>query len=246
MADFVASINPDLPLPLYHQLKNLIMQHIETGEWRPNQAIPTEIELMNRYGVSRTTVREAVSSLVQEGYLVKKQGKGTFVREPRVQERLGKLTGFAEEMTQNGYDPSARLIGVFTDLSEDEDFANLELPEGDAWVKIERLRLASGEPIAVERSYWPKGIADILVQQDLETVAYYSVLEEKGIYLRYAEEDISAVNADTTDAMALKIKLGSSLIEMTRFTYDNSERLIEYTCTRYRGDRYKYHVHLER
>lgn len=222
------------------------MEQIAGGNWHPGQTIPTEIELMKKYEVSRTTVREAVSALVQEGYLVKKQGKGTFVREPRLLESLGRLTGFAEESTQHGYAPSAQLIGVTNQLDGDPEVEQLNLPDGQSWVKIERLRLASGDPIAIERSYWPKHIADILCQEDLETVAYYSSLERNKIFLRYAEEDISAINADKTDASWLQVKVGSALIEMARLAYDTSDKLIEYTCTRYRGDRYKYHVHLER
>lgn len=244
--DSMVTIDTNLPIPLYYQVKTRLMEKITGGKWNPGHTIPTEIELMKQYGVSRTTVREAVSALVQEGYLVKRQGKGTFVRVPRLQESLGRLTGFAEESTQHGYAPSAQLIGVTNDLAKDPEFEKLHLPGGDSWVKIERLRLASGEPIAIERSYWPKQIAEILCQENLEKAAYYSSLERNKIFLSYAEEDISAMNANKTDAAWLQVKVGSALIEMARLAYDTSEKLIEYTCTRYRGDRYKYHVHLER
>ncbi len=246
MNSSIKNINPNLPIPLYYQLKILLLEYIQSGEWEPGYIIPTEQELMSRYSVSRTTVREAVTTLVQEGYLTKKQGKGTFVREHQMKERLGRLTGFTEEMIEKGYIPSAELIGVFHDLANDENFIELELPNEETWTKIARSRLASGKPVAIERSYWPNEIADLLCKEDLQKVAYYDVLERNGLFLKYAEEEISAVNADKTDAALLNVKVGAALIEMKRMAYDQSDRLIECTNTRYRGDRYKYHVRLER
>jgi GntR family transcriptional regulator len=246
MKESAFKVDPRLPIPMYHQVKTLLLERIERGDWLPGHSIPTEVELMSQYGVSRTTVREAVTALVQEGFLTKQQGRGTFVCEPRHRERLGRLTGFAEEMIEHGYIPSAKLLSISNELEGEKEFLRLELPEDVHWVRFERLRLASGSPIALERSYWPEDIAQVLKQEDLETVAYYAALERNGIFLRYAEEDISTMNADETDAALLGVKLGTALMVMERSSYDANDRLIEYTCTRYRGDRYKYHVRLER
>ncbi|QSO49297.1 GntR family transcriptional regulator [Alicyclobacillus mengziensis] len=246
MKESVVKIDPNLPVPMYYQLKTLLLDRIENGDWLPGHSIPTEVELMSHYAVSRTTVREAVSALVQDGFLMKKQGRGTFVCEPKHQERLLRLTGFAEEMIQHGYTPSAKLIGITSNFAHDKEFCQLPLSKDVEWVRIERLRLASGVPIAIERSYWPADIADMLQREDLETVAYYGALERNGIFLQYAEEDISTLNADAVDAALLGVKTGTALMMMERSSYDTNDRLTEYTCTRYRGDRYKYHVRLER
>jgi GntR family transcriptional regulator len=239
-------LDPNLPIPLYYQLKTVLLQKIQSGEWRPGTNIPTESELTEMYGISRTTVREAVSVLVHEGYLSKKQGRGTSVNSPRFQERLGRLTGFAEEMQQQGFIPSARLVGIDEDVARDLDFAKLGLTGGERWVKFERIRLASGDPIAVERSYWPRDIADLLRKEDLNEVAFYATLEKNGIHLSNAEESISAVNASREDASQLGVRTGTALMEMRRLAYDVQSRLIEYTCTRYLGDRYTYRVQLQR
>ncbi len=245
------SLDPNLPIPLYHQLKNALLGKIKSGEWVPGFCIPTESELIDSYEVSRTTVREAVIELVREGYLMKKQGKGTFVNQTRLVERLGRLTGFAEEMAQQGYIPSASLLHV-KDMGESDkldssmDFLVPELSGEIPLVNITRIRLADEEPIAIEYSFWPKDIANILSQEDLSSIAFYAVLERNGVYLQYADENISAINANQDDAKYLKVQEGSALIEMRRFTYDVNQRLIEYTCTRYRGDRYTYHVKLHR
>ena len=246
MRETTLKVDPRLPIPMYHQLKTLLLERIEKGDWLPGHSIPTEVELMGQYHVSRTTVREAVSALVQEGFLTKHQGRGTFVCEPRHRERLGRLTGFAEEMIEHGYTPSAKLLNIQADLTGEKEFVQLGLPQDVHWVRIERLRLASGMAIAVERSYWPEEIAAILRREDLETVAYYAVLERNGIFLKYAEEDISTMSSNETDAACLGVRPGTALMVMERFSYDATDRLIEYTCTRYRGDRYKYHVRLER
>ena len=93
-------LDPTSPIPLYYQMKNSLLEKIQMGEWQAGYCIPTETEMMRLHGVSRTTVREAVAMLVRDGYLSKKQGKGTFVQYPQLQERLGRLAGFAEEMLQ--------------------------------------------------------------------------------------------------------------------------------------------------
>lgn len=246
-----ALLNPNLPLPLYHQLKNVMLEKIKAGQWTEGYCIPTETELMGIYGVSRTTVRQAVTALEQEGYLSKKQGKGTFVRVPRFVERLGQLTGFAEEMLQQGRIPSARLIS-YEEIDDLNSLGNNDcvdaslLAESASWVNINRIRLADGKAIAIERSFWPKEIAAVLRQEDLSSVAFYTVLERNGIFLGEADEIIAAVNASPEDAEYLNEPIGSALIQMIRMTKDVQGRLIEYTCTRYRGDRYTYHVKLKR
>ncbi len=244
-------LNPDLPVPLYHQLKNVMLEKIQKGQWSAGFCIPTETELMNMYGISRTTVRQAVTALEQAGYLSKKQGQGTFVKSGRLVERLGRLTGFAEEMLQQGYVPSAQLISFEevkdVDRMNDRGLFHIpQLPKDTSWININRIRLADGEPIAVERSFWPKDIADLLQQEDLSSVAFYTVLERNGIYLQEADENIASINAGREDAKHLKIQVGSALIQIERSTMDTNRRLIEHTYTRYRGDRYIYHVKLRR
>lgn len=244
-------LNPNLPIPLYRQLRDVLLAKIEGGEWPVGHCIPTESECMAMYGVSRTTVREALSFLVREGYLSKKQGKGTFVNSTRLVERLGRLTGFAEEMLQQGRAPSAQLIGMeqVDDLTAVFATYLTPMPQWQSerhWVNIKRIRLADQEPIAVEYSYWPIEIAEVLRREDLSSVAFYSVLERHGISLLEAEEAIAAVNAGREDARYLKVKQGTALIEMARLTTDVNHRLIEYTRTRYRGDRYIYRVKLQR
>ncbi|GGD61606.1 GntR family transcriptional regulator [Paenibacillus nasutitermitis] len=236
-----------LPIPLYHQLKEIFDFKIENGDWNQGQLIPTENELISYYEVSRTTVREAVNALVIEGKLEKKQGKGTLVCKPKMEEILGRLTGFAEEMAIKGLVPSAKVIEVMevvpTALVREK---LLNGQKNGKVLYIKRLRLANDEPIAIERSYWPADIGRLFGNLDLSTIAFYAVLEQNGVRLRYADENISARSADKGDAAILEVDEKSALMRMERVTYSIQGLPLEYTMTDYRSDRYMYKVRLER
>lgn len=105
-------LDPKSPIPLYYQLKQIFDNKFKNGEWQAGQLIPTETELIKKYDVSRTTVREGITTLVNEGKLQKKQGVGTIVCAPKMEERLGRLTGFAEEMISKGLKPGAKLLEI--------------------------------------------------------------------------------------------------------------------------------------
>lgn len=241
------TIDQNNPLPLYHQLKNILKRKIVNEEWPIGSLIPTELELIEEYQVSRTTVREAVLELVNQGLLQKKQGKGTIVTSSKVEEKLGKLTGFAEEILEKGLKHSARLLSSEFKKNRYYEISKLGLEEGDSVFFIDRIRLADNEPIAFERSCWPEHIGELLVKEDLNTIAFYKVLEEKhGIVLKEANETIHAVNATLYEADLLSVSQGDALLERRRISYDIHGKAIEYTKTKYRNDKYSYKVNLQR
>jgi GntR family transcriptional regulator len=239
-------LNHRLPIPLYHQLKEIFDGKIKSGVWSPGQLIPTENELIETYQVSRTTVREAVSALVNEGKLEKKQGKGTMVCKPRLEERLGRLTGFAEEMQSKGFVPSAKVLEVEEILAPARVRDTLLGGDEGQVLYIKRLRLASEEPIAIERTYWPLHVGRLFKNEDLSSIAFYAVLEQGGISLRDADEVISARSASKKDAALLGIAERDPLLRMERVAYNLGGVPIEHTFTDYRSDRYNYRVHLQR
>ncbi|RXT07025.1 GntR family transcriptional regulator [Ammoniphilus sp. CFH 90114] len=239
-------LDDSLPIPLYHQLYEIFFDKIEKGVWVPGCIIPTESELIEYYQVSRTTVREAINLLVQSGYLEKKQGRGTMVCKPRLVENLNKLTGFAEEMERKELVPSAKLVHV-DELPANHPVAEkLKISLEDSIILIKRVRLADGEPIAIETSYWPKSIGEHLLKEDLESVAFYKILEQHGVQLLEADEEISAVAATKEDSFLLGVKEQEPLLQMERLTLDNNRNPIEFARTKYRSNRYTYHVHLKR
>ncbi|TBL73367.1 GntR family transcriptional regulator [Paenibacillus thalictri] len=235
------------PVPLYHQLKNILLQKIVDKVWRPEELIPTEKELIEQYGVSRTTVREAITELVNEGFLVKKQGKGTTVTSHHMEARLSRLSGLAEEIMEQGLVPSAKLISAEFKKDRFYELSQLQLPDGAVVYIIERVRFANGEPIAYEITCWPERIGKLLELEDLNTAHFYKVLEEKhNISLKGADETIHAINSMTYEAGLLGVSPGAALLEMRRVSYDKNGEPIEYTRTKYRSDRYAYKIHLER
>lgn len=241
------SLDHESFIPLYIQLASIIRQRIESGVLRYGEVIPTEHQLMEQFEVSRTTVREAVSLLVSEGLLVKKQGKGTLVQRPKVSEVLGRLTGFSEEIRARGMTPYARCLEADFVPASSRVAAMLGCPEEASVLWIYRLRLADGEPLAVEESFWPKHIGDLLVTHDLDAAAYYDVLEsEYGVWLSSAEETIRAGKCSSSEAKLLDISPNSPLLEMERATLSANHGMIEYCRTRYRADRYDYRIRLKR
>jgi len=231
---------------LYLQVKAAILKNIQNQTWRSHTLIPTEQELMDMYGVSRTTIRQAITMLVQEGLLEKKQGKGTIVLPLKLVGNLGKLRGFAEEVVERGMIPRSILIRaeVLPFLQYERNV--LHLKENENVMLIERIRYADDLPIAIERSCWPEHIGRILMQYDLNTAKYYEILENHQIYLKHAKEKISAINATVPEADMLGIRGGEALLEMTRLSFGMDDAPIEYTRTKFRGDEYSYDVDLTR
>lgn len=233
-------------LPLYRQLEEIMKQRITNQDWEAGARIPTETELIEEFDVSRTTVREAVDQLVQEGLLDKLQGRGTFVRRQPLEVPLGPLTGFAEEVLERGQIPSATLLS--TELSRDFFYEahQLKVPHGEPVLRIERVRLADGEPIALERTFWPKAVGELLLEEDLNRAQFYPILERHGVYLVEADEKILAANASEEEVRILGVEPGEALLEMRRVSYGEDGRPVEFARNRYRSDRYFYQVHLRR
>jgi GntR family transcriptional regulator len=234
-------------LPLYLRVRDSLAEKIEKKIWLPNTLIPTEQELMERYSVSRTTVREAVNLLVQDGLLEKTQGKGTIVKAKSIAGTFGKLKGFAEEVIEKGMKPKSKVIraefvkhGLYFEKSQ------LCVPNYEEILLVERIRFADHLPIAFERSCWAKKAGEILLKHDLDEAKFYKILELYNVFLKRAKEEISAVNATLLEADLLGIRGGEALLEMTRLSLGMNEKPLEFTKTKYRSDQYHYELELVR
>jgi GntR family transcriptional regulator len=234
-------------IPLYLKVKDSLVEKIEKKIWPPNTLIPTEQELMEQFSVSRTTIREAVNLLVQDGLLEKTQGKGTIVKFHSIVGSLGKLKGFAEEVVEKGMKPKSKVIrsefiknGLYFEKSK------LLVPDSEEILLIERIRFADDVPIAIERTCWVKKAGEILLQHDLEQAKFYEILENHDVFLKRAKEQISAINATILEADLLGIRGGEALLQMTRLSFGLNEKPIEFTKTKYRSDQYHYDLDLMR
>ena len=166
--------------PLYMQLKEAIKAAIKDGTYPDNEKIPTEIELSEHYKVSRITVRRAVEELCQENYLVKRQGKGTFVKSRKIQRKMEHLLGFADACKANGCIPSRLLIKrSVTELSE-EEAKTMNVPTGSKAVLIERVDLADGIPMIYESNLFPYPKYEFLLDESLDG-SLYQLLKDSNI-----------------------------------------------------------------
>jgi GntR family transcriptional regulator len=240
------NLDPKLPIPLYQQLKEILLHKINSGDWKTDTLIPSESELIREYKVSRTTVREAVNTLVSEGRLMKKQGKGTTVCKPKIEQILGPLMGFTERISMLGYTPGTRLIEAR--VMQPPAIVKEKLFYGgqEEVFYVKRIRLADHEPIAIEETYWPLKIGRLYEKEDLNTISFYPILENYGYKLSNAEEIITSGVANREEAKYLNVKLRSPLLRIHRVTYAVGGEPIQYCCNQYRSDRYSYKVQLKR
>lgn len=233
------------PIPLYHQLKAFIEGQIETGVWNPGDRVPSESDLGMQFHVSRTTVRQALGDLVNQGLLSRAQGKGTFVAPPRIQQPLTRLTGFTQDMAQRLKRPSSRVLKLDSLPASAQVAAALQIAAGDLVVALDRLRLADGAPMAVEigRICFPG--CEELLQEDLSNHSLYQILGEKwNIHPSRARQRMEATACPAETAALLEIRKGSPVLHIYRTTFDQHGRPFEQVESFYRGDRYVFQVEL--
>ena len=240
-------INKSAPIPLHFQLKNLLEDAIKAGAWGMGDLFPTDKQLMEKYDLSSTTVRRAISELVHDGWLERKPGKGTFIRREAIEETLGRLTGFFEEMTRQGFRPSAELIRsapVTIGNKEIAKYPEIKTFNGQDMYFIEKVQHINGKPIVYLISFWPYHYGKKIAEHDLSLEGIYQVVNrELEIVLTKADQTICAGAADKDIAKRLGVTKGDPVLIMERITYAG-EKPVEYSYNVYRGDQYKYNVTL--
>jgi GntR family transcriptional regulator len=229
-------------VPKHTQLRSILLDRVETT-LAPHAAIPPERKLMTKYGVSRSTVREAIRQLVEEGVLYRIQGKGTFVAGERVQSDLH-LASFTEDMRRRGLVPATVVMAAALIDAPLEVRAALGLKSGAQVYQVERLRLAGGIPMAFERGFYPVALVPGLGEQDLTRSLYATFATEYGLRIDHAEQTAWAETADAPLADSLDTPPGTPLLVFRRTSSAGSTPL-EYITSWYRGDRYQIHMTLD-
>jgi len=234
-------------VPLYHQLRDLIREAIVDGLWKPGDRLPTEDVLCQQYDVSKTTVRQALNSLVIEGRLARKRGKGTFVTEPVIDKGPIQLTSFSEEVRRLGFSPSSRLLKAEEIEASPRIAEALCIEPGDAVFMVERLRLGDGEPMAVQTAYLPASLFPGLLDQDLSTSLYGVLKAVYGVSVESATEVYYPVLLTASQAEELGMPSDKPLgLQAERRSDDENERRVEFACSILRGDRYRISIRLAR
>lgn len=239
-----SKLNKMVPIPLYFQLKELILSEIKSGNYKVEDLIPTEKELSEIFQISRTTVRQAVTELVQEGWLYRIKSKGTFVSRPKIsQDFVQTLESFNDQIVRTGGKPRTELLDLKVIPASDKVAESLKLKIDDKVIYIHRRRFADDEPIVMVETYLPYDKCSFVTRHDLSNESLYPILAtNEDTQLFKIHRLIEAVEASTYDINNLKVKRGRAIQKFTSIGYNMHGDPIEYSVARYRGDRNSFEV----
>lgn len=240
-----AHLSLDSDIPLYVQLVGIIKRNISTGVLPVGESLPSEAELCRAMGVSRNTVRQAIGELEDEGLVVRKRGRGTFVADP-VTNRRGVKYSFTTEVSSMGKTPSSTLVD-FRMMELDEFLSErMELRVGTPVYCFTRIRNVDGQSLILETSYYPQYIYPNLTREMVETHSFYSLLYHVGVIPCAAEDTYEAVTLQGENARLLGVEEGSCAFFHQRRTRTEDGRIYEYTRSYIRGDRVLLDVQMQK
>lgn len=241
-------LNKNIPVPLYYQLKTILLEYIKEQHTNLELPIPTEIEISEHFGISRPTVRQAINELVVEGYLYRIKAKGTFVSKPKIkQDFLLVLDSFNNEMKKKGLTPATRILQKSLEACDEKVADALKIPKASKVIKLSRLRYANDEPIVYVTTFLPFSKCSGLMSVNLETESIYEILEKEcGAHIARATRSIEAILAGEYEAKLLQVEKGSPIHYFESIIYLEDNTPIEYSLAKYRGDRNKFTFEMKR
>jgi GntR family transcriptional regulator len=209
-------------------------------------AIPSERQLCVDLGVSRLTVRAALDELVREGYLVRRRGSGTFVREPKIAQELT-MTSFSEDMRRRGLRPGSRTLSLDTTLAGAYLGRCLHVSPSERILVAKRLRLADDESMAIETLHVPEALVPGLTRKDFDQTSFYELLTKRyGIEVVSGIQTIEPTVTNEEESEALGVPLHSPAFQFERTTRSETGSTVEFVRSIYRGDRYRLVTELSR
>lgn len=226
-----------MKVPKYYQVKNEIIG-LMTG-LAPGTGVPTERKLAERFLTSRTTVRQALSELVIEGRLERTQGRGTFIAQPRLMQ-LRQLTSFSQDTYDEGRLPGSVVLHIDERPADAEVADHLGVAPGTAVHRVERLRTAAGEPIAHEIAHLPGPLPALSDELAERGSLYRTMREAYGIELAAVEDIVETALANPVQAALLEVEAGLPMLLVHRTGWDEAGRVVEWTRSVFRGDRFRF------
>ncbi|MFT4215921.1 MAG: GntR family transcriptional regulator [Micropruina sp.] len=226
-----------MKVPKYYLIKEQILALI--ADLPPGSAVPTERELASDFGTSRTTVRQAIAELVVDGRLVRTQGSGTFVAQPKMM-RVRPLSSFSQDLAMDGWRPGSVVLDISEVTADAELAGRLGVEPGARVQRVERLRTAFDEPIAHEVAYLPRPMPKLAEQLAEHGSLYRTLREEYGAVVATAEDIVETVLADPVTADLLRADTGLPMLLVRRTGWDAAGNLVEWTESRFRGDRFRF------
>jgi DNA-binding GntR family transcriptional regulator len=237
------TVRPDIaldrasPVPLYFQMAQQLEAAIDRGDLVAGHRLDNEIELADKLGVSRPTMRRAIQELVDKGLLVRKRGVGTQVVHGTLKRRV-ELSSLFDDLAKSHRNPTTEVLRVERCAADKDIALALGLDLGDEVVAIERLRGADGEALAVMRNWLPPDLAPS--EEGLRTDGLYALMRGLGVHMRIANQRIGAAGASPVDARLLGVKRGAPLLTMERISYDDGGRPVELGRHVYRAETYSF------
>ncbi len=230
------------PVPLYYQVATRLQQLIEVGALAVGSKLPNEVDLAERLGVSRPTMRHAINYLVERGMLIRKRGVGTQIVHPKVR-RPVELSSLYDDLVGSGQQPRTEIRSLEVRPAPDHVAEALGVPEGTEVTWFERLRYAGGEPLAIMHNAVPVDVLT-LTEADLEQRGLYEMLRAAGHIPRMANQVVGARAATAAEARLLGDPRGAPMLTMTRTAWDAGGRAVEYGSHLYRASRYSFEISL--
>ena len=223
--------------PVYQKIQSNIRKQIACASLKPGDAVASERELAKIHKVSLMTARHALAGLESEGIVERLRGVGTFVAVPKI--HFNKLMSYTEQMSSRGLDPRSRVLVAKVIEGDPEVAARLGLPAASRMLRIQRLRLASKEPFALETCYLHASDFPNLVSAPLGRTSLFAILEQDyAMKLAYADEEVDATTADSNIAEMLDVPLGSSVLRIRQTIYSAQGKATIYVIGFYRSDRH--------
>src|ERR671916_499699 len=224
------------PVPLYHQAARILEEAIEDGRLPRGTRLESELDLAERLGISRPTMRAAIKQLVDKGLLMRRRGIGTMVAMNPVRRAVA-LTSLYDDLKESGREPATRVLDLEETLCPPEIAEQLGLEPAAPVLRLERLRVAGSDPIALMHNFVPVGLLEIQ-KEDLEMTGLYDLFRRSGITPHVATQRVGARKAGDEEAEQLEIEPGDPVLTMIRTAYDTAGRPIEYGSHSYPAETY--------
>ena len=234
-------------IPLHEQISSWLKEKIESGELPPEAQLPSEHDLREGFGVSRVTVRRALQTLEADGLIFRRQGLGSFVCDRRLAQGLVRLTDFAQDVARAGLEATSVVLHRAHEPASAPVADRLGVEPGSPLLRLDRLRLGDGNPLALDRTWIPPYYAQLLEGRDLERETLYGILERDcGIPVLSGRYRITAASADPECSRHLGVPRGEALLVIERTSRTVGSRAIYFQRRFYRSDRMAYELELGR
>lgn len=228
-------------VPAYIRIHDAVKKQIDDGFWEIGQRLPSERDLADDYEVSRMTLRQAITLLVEEGILERRVGSGTYVASHRVQEKMRGTTSFTEIVRSQGKTPSSQVVSYQRKPANETEIQQLQLKASDYVVRMERVRYADNVPLVFEVASIPEKLIRQFKREDI-TEHFFQTLTDNGYEIGKSQQTIYAKNASERVANYLKVPKNHAVLALTQVSYFTDGRPFEYVHSQYVGDRFEFYL----